>query len=522
MRLSKENDKGEESASIETQRKILRDFAENNQFRIYREYVDDGWSGTNLERPAFRQLQCDIEAGKVNVVLTKDLSRLGRNSGRIGMLIDEYFPKHRVRYISVSEGIDTFRRTITNSIVTPVQNFANELYAADISNKIHAAFAIKMKKGEYIGSFPPYGYRKDPNNRNHLLLDSVSSEFVRQIFAYAEEGYSPTQIAKLLNEKQIPTPLHYRCCVNSHFDVEQLCTEAKWNGTSVGKILRNEVYLGHTLQGKTEKPSFKSKYICSKPKTEWIKVEHTHEAIVDEETWAIVRKRLGSRSKKRNKGFVNLFSGIAKCADCGKNMSTAVTNKKGATANLTCGGYKLGGTAKCSNHFIDYDDLYRAVQCSLKKYVRFTDDEIKRIAEDTVSTQDDFAEQAESMEKKLQAIHDTVERLFRHPSFHLLNTEQLNGLLEKLQREQTACEQKLTELKKQSESAHSTADAEAERRKCVDFAERLCTLQTPDSELLHLLIDRIDVHQGVYVNGRKEQKIDIYFKFQCEPEVMEF
>lgn len=523
MRLSKEDDKGAESTSIETQRKILRAFAESHSFCVYREYVDDGWSGTNLERPAFLQMQNDIENGKVNVVLTKDLSRLGRNSGRVGILIDEYFPKHRVRYISVGEGIDTFRKNITNSIVTPVQNFANELYAADISNKIHAAFDVKIKEGEYIGSFPPYGYRKDPTDKNHLLPDPVSSGVVRKIFEYAGDGYSPSQIADVLNKQKIPTPLSYRYSVNPALNCGRLCETAEWRAAGIGKILRNEVYLGHTLQGKTEKPSFKSTYVRSKPKAEWTKVENTHKAIVDEETWQIVRKKVGSRTRKRESGFVNLFSGLARCADCGKNMSTTGTRKKGATANLNCGGYKLGGTARCSNHSIDYDDLYNAVLMSLKKYVNLTYDEKERIAEDMMNqNKENLRAKEEYCEQKLLEVKNKTKRLFDNRSFDVLDAEQFDELLEKFRHEKKEYERKLAEAKRKTEAESCIADAKIIRREYFDFAEKFCELNELDSEILFVLIDRIDVHRGTYINGAKEQRIDIYFKFKCETDMLEF
>ena len=295
LRLSKEDERRAESASIETQRKILREFAEKNEISIYDEYVDDGYTGTNLNRPAFQRMLEDIERGKVQIVLTKDLSRLGRNSGRVNLMLDEYFPEHRVRYISVSEGIDTAERSVTNSIVAPVQNLVNELYAGDISRKIHAALDIKMKAGEFISAFAPYGYRKDPENKNHLLVDPEAGAVVTRLFAMAKAGNSPAQIAVILNKEGILTPSQYRYHTNPQLDAENFRGAKIWKATNIRKMLRNEVYLGHTLQGKTVKPSFKSRCCYTKPRAEWIVVENTHEPLVDQETWESVRLQMKKR-----------------------------------------------------------------------------------------------------------------------------------------------------------------------------------------------------------------------------------
>ena len=299
LRISKEDEKRGESASIENQRKILWDFAEKKGFEVYREYVDDGFTGTNLNRPAFCRMLADIEAGRLQVVLTKDLSRLGRNSGRVSLMLDEYFPEHRVRYISVSEGIDTAERSAANSIIAPVQNLVNELYAGDISRKIHAALDIKMQAGEFISAFAPYGYRKDPENKNHLLVDEFSGGVVRRLFVMAKEGVRPGEIAEICNREGIKTPSLYRYQQNPQLDPTYFRGAEVWKAANITKMLRNEVYLGHTLQGKTEKPSFKSRCCYTKPREAWVVVKNTHEPLVDEETWALVREQMRRRQPKK-------------------------------------------------------------------------------------------------------------------------------------------------------------------------------------------------------------------------------
>ncbi|MCI8336178.1 MAG: recombinase family protein [Peptococcaceae bacterium] len=518
MRLSKEDDKGSESASIETQRKILQSYARENHLLIHDEYVDDGYSGTTMDRPAFRQMQEDIETGKINVVLTKDLSRLGRNSGRVNLLIDEYFPLHRVRYISVSEGIDTAQRTYTNNIVTPMHNFVNELYAADISGKIHAALDIKMQEGEFIGAFAPFGYSKDPTNKNHLVVDKTAATMVKEIFALAAAGHSPRQIAAILNEKAYPTPSQYRYAKNPHLPPTSFTVAKEWQGQTVSKILRNEVYLGHTVQGKTAKPTFKSKFTYAKPKAEWITVQNTHEPLISEETWNTVRKKLQSRSQKREKGFVNLFSGLAKCADCSKNMSTVGTRKKGTTANLNCGGYKLAGKKACTNHTIGYDTLYQAVLKALQEQIHFSKAEKQRLlAEMLAETATQGSSSQEELEKQLEVINNKLEQLYDDKYNGTIDKEQFEQLQQRYQKEKNACQKKLAAYQAREKQRNNQEDLQQRFCQFQELIDQYTDLESLDSDLLFTLIDRIEVHQGEYINGVKQQQIDIYFKFQYAP-----
>ncbi len=364
MRLSKEDERQGESSSIETQRKILRAFCLENGFEIREEYVDDGCSGTDIEnRPAMQRMLADIKDRKVNLVLCKDLSRLGRNIGDTATLLDKIFPRYRVRFISVTEGTDSEKRDRSLRILTPLHNFTNELYAADISDKIHAALQIKIRNGEYIGSFPPYGYIKDPENKNHLLPDMVTAPVIREIFERGAAGEKPADIAGWLNAGGIMPPSCYRAEKYPSAKTAFPKTD-KWTSGAVGKILRNQVYLGHTVQGKTEKPSFKCKVTYSLAREEWIVVKETHEPLISVETWEKARKNVNNRRTKKEGGFRNEFSGIVFCGDCGRHMSTAFSHGK---ACLVCGGYKAGGVAKCSAHRIDYNRFCEYVKSMLKE-----------------------------------------------------------------------------------------------------------------------------------------------------------
>ncbi len=282
MRLSRE-DGGRESAGIDGQRLLLRAYAEQNGFSVAEEYVDDGYSGTNYRRPAFERMLRDIEAGRINMVLTKDLSRLGRNYLASGELTEVYFPSHNVRFIAINDGFDSEKG---QDDMAPFRHVINEMYARDISRKIRSSLHAKMREGRYIGSFPPFGYRKAEEDRNRLVPDPPAAETVRRIFAWAGQGECTKDIVEKLNCEEIPIPLDHRRIRQGKSSLRR-----KWTPSGVCKILSNEVYLGHTVQGKNEKLSFRSERVVSKPRQEWIVVKNTHEALVDEETFQRAKKR---------------------------------------------------------------------------------------------------------------------------------------------------------------------------------------------------------------------------------------
>ncbi len=516
LRLSREDERGAESASIENQRKILREYAARQQFYVYDEYVDDGYTGLHMERPALRRLLRDVERGRIQIVLTKDLSRLGRNSGRLSLLLDEYFPKHHIRYISVSEGIDTAAQRAADSLLVPMQNLINELYAGDISRKIHAALEAKMREGAYIGAFAPYGYRKDPQNKNHLLADAEAGAVVREMFRLAREGQTPAQIAAILNERGVLTPSLYRLRKNPQLVAADFRGAREWKAANISKMLRNEVYLGHTMQGKRYKPGFKSEVCCMRAREDWRVVRDTHEALVDEETWQTVRRRMRGRTEKRERGFVNLFSGLAFCADCGKAMSTVGTRRREDIANLNCGGYKQGGTRCCSNHTIAYDTLYEAVLLALREQLSLTEKQKEWLLwEIAVRTEGQEREERRRTEGKAALLEQKLERLLDDKYAGCITQEQFEGLYARYTAEKEEAEREQREWAQRAEEA---ASKRADARRLLAAYEDLRELR---EELLFGLIRRIEVRQGEYLAGVKYQEIQIYFAFCCEPKTIE-
>ena len=527
MRLSKDDDGAAESASIITQRKMLRSYAAEHGYVVFDEYVDDGWSGTNFDRPDFKRMIADIEAKKVNLVITKDLSRLGRDYITAGQYTEIYFPSKGVRYIAIHDGYDS---DSPYSDIAPFKNVINEMYARDTSKKIRSAFATKMRDGAYIAAFAPYGYQKDPVDKNHLVVDRQSGQVVKRIFRMAAEGAPPAEIARSLNERGIPPPAVYRCMTHDGLDVNAYSKRQEWTSATITKMLRNVVYLGHIAQGKTTKISFKSHLTLSNPRDEWIVVENTHEALVDQETFDLVRRRTMARTCEKKGTFYNLFSGIAKCADCGRNMSTTGTRKKGSPANLTCGGYKLYGAEECSNHFIDYNVLYEIVQASLREQLAISRKERTAILENAQKKQaasagrQERSKEISGIKKRLRELEGIIAKLYEDNAAGRLSNTRMNKLLSKYEQEAEALEQRMAAL--QSEKATWEPSLQETREKLDKLLRQITDVAELTPKLLFKLVDHIEIGQGHYEKGEhgkvKHQTVKIFYRFQTQPAIKEY
>lgn len=523
MRLSKDDDGTAESASIATQRKMLRTYADENSYAIAGEYIDDGWSGTNFDRPNFKRMIADIEAKKVNMVITKDFSRLGRDYITAGQYTEMYFPEHNVRYIAINDGYDSANPF---NDIAPFKHVINEMYARDTSKKIRSAFHTKMLEGSYIGNFAPYGYKKDPDNKNHLMIDYEAAAVVREIFQMAAAGDRPSEIAAELNQMGVASPVMYRCSTRPHLDPNSYTTRGEWTSSTICKMLANVVYLGHTAQGKTSKPSFKSKTAFRKPRDEWHMVENTHEPLVTPDMFDLVRTRSVSRRNQPKTGFQNVFSGIAKCADCGGNMSTTGSQKKGSPHSLVCGRYKLYGSKECSNHFIDYELLHQSVLSEVKEMLKLSEKDKKQLladmekarrSEKANETDHEMAKLLKTLETRAKELDVLIRRLYEDNINGKINDERFIKLSATYEAEQRQITQKVNLLKKPF--AQEICGKESQRR-FMELLDGLSGINELTPNLVKRLIDRIEVGQGRYEQtpeGRKKyQTVRIFWRFLGE------
>ena len=338
LRLSKDDadvdgSKKTESNSINSQRDILRAYVQSHEdLRIYDIYIDDGYSGANFERPEFQRMMADVRAGKVNCVLVKDLSRFGRDYIEAGRFIQKTFPALNVRFIAVTDGFDSLYADKTDSsLILPIKNFVNDSYCRDISMKVKAQQKVKRMEGKCISAFTVYGYKKNPEDKNSLVVDEYAADIVRKIFAWKIAGMSLGAIAEKLNATGILSPMEYKKSLGmKYYTGFEGSSTAKWAAASVKRILVNPVYIGTMVQGKQEKVNYKVKKRIDKPQEEWICVKNTHKAIISEVEFLTVQDLLKYDGRaSSNTDTANLFSGVLICADCKAPMIKRVNSYKG-------------------------------------------------------------------------------------------------------------------------------------------------------------------------------------------------
>lgn len=381
IRLSQEDsDNGEdkqESNSVTSQKTLLNEFIEeHDDLIIYDTYIDDGFTGTDFNRPSFQRLLGDMRNGNINCVIVKDLSRLGRNYIEVGNYIEQVFPLFNIRFIAINDSVDSFKNPAsTNTILVPFKNLINDEYARDTSVKIRTSLNGKKKKGEFIGAFPAYGYIKDPKNKNKLIIDEVAAEIVRKIYNWhVKEGLGKVSICHKLNDMGIINPTgHKRFELGQNYNnYASKDNEYTWTPSTIRNILSNEVYIGHTVQGKRRVKSYKVHKVELVPKEEWVKVENTHEPIIDKETF----KKAQDINKKDMKvsqktGELSIWAGLLKCKDCDRAM-----NKKSSTNKsdnkyeyYICSTYRKKSNNLCSKHTIKAGKLEKAVLQAINLHI---------------------------------------------------------------------------------------------------------------------------------------------------------
>lgn len=411
IRLSREDGDKEESDSVGNQRKLLTEYvAKKEDFILYDIYVDDGYSGTNFNRPSFQRMIADIEDGKVNCVVVKDLSRFGRDYIDTGRYLERYFPELGVRFISVTDSIDSMKQAY--DMLLPIKNIFNEQYARDISKKIQATVKSKQKAGEFIGAFTSYGYKKSPVNKNKLVIDDYAADVVRRIFSLYIQGYGKQRIAKLLNAEGILCPAEYKKVNGENYkNCNRLESTTYWSYSTINSILHREMYVGNMVQGtKHQRMRGKQKKM---PKEDWIIVENTHEPIIDKETWekaqSLLKKRTRELDLETNK---NIFAGFVKCGDCGRAMTKNMWRRADGskTYSLYCGTYKRNGKQYCTPHTLPMAVLEDIVLGDLKAIVDSVDN-LKELVQSQSFTASKVKRIADTELGKIKAELERVKRL---------------------------------------------------------------------------------------------------------------
>ena len=365
-RLSRDDGDRAESDSIVNQQRVIEDFcAGTPELEIADRYVDDGWTGTNFDRPDFRRMIADIERGSVNCVIVKDLSRFGRDYIDMGFYLERFFPAKKVRFIAVNDGVDSARGAY--DMLLPLKNIFNAQYARDISDKVRSAFRVKQRQGEFCGAFAAYGYLKDPADRNHLIVDPVAAETVNRMFEWAARGMGKRKIADVLNAGGVPSPGEYKRLMGMKYRNTGQETQSRgWTYAAVDRVLRNEIYLGNMVSNRSSRAAMHGRETAN-AREQWIIVEGTHDAVVSRELWDTVRRQLGryARSSAAD-GSAELFAGFLRCGDCGSSLTKTTWNRRSV---YCCGAYQRYGTAACTKHYIFEEKIAEIVLQDINRVI---------------------------------------------------------------------------------------------------------------------------------------------------------
>ena len=514
-RLSQDDGLEGDSNSIQNQKNILQKFAEDHHFPNPCFYVDDGFSGGNFQRPAFQQMISDMENGEIGIIVTKDLSRLGRNQLHTGLYIEERFPMFGVRYIAINDNVDTDSNE-SNDLM-PFKNSFNEWFIRDTSRKIRAVLKAKAERGERLGTRAPYGYRKDPDTKK-LIVDEDAAVIVRRIFAMCAGGSGPSQIARILKKEQILTPTMY---AYTRYGITHTCLDTahpyNWSDSAIANLLENEIYLGNTVNMKYSTKSYKDKRRVEHPREECMVFENTHPALITREVWDIVQRVRKNKRRLTKMEEQNKYSGLVFCADCGSNMVLHRAHTMSASYNhFTCRTYKKDGEA-CTGHYIRECVLDEIVLEDLRRVTSAAREHPEKFAayigsKQSIELQREIRRQEKelaAMRKRKAELDAIFKKLYEDSVLDRITTEQFQMLSGSYTEEQNlitvGIPQKENEIQRLRETVSGTDSF-------LDKAKRYTDITELTPELLRLFIERIVVHEKeVKWSKHAPQTVEIYY-----------
>lgn len=517
-RLSRDDELQGDSNSIINQKKILQKYALDHGWKNIRFYIDDGISGTTFNRPGFQEMIADIEAGIVKRVIIKDMSRLGRDYLQVGMYTEIMFPEHDVHFIAVNDGVDSKQG---DNEFTPFRNIINEWYAKDTSKKIRAVMKVKGNAGEHLTTNAPYGYMKDPANPKQWVRDNDAANVVYDIGLYVMDGYGPSQIARLLKQRKILTPAAYYESKGINCNVKPQDDPYGWNASTVAHILdRWREYLGHTVNFKTTKKSYKSKKKIQNPESEWVIFENTHEPIWTESIADAVRLARQTRRRPTKMGEMGMFSGMMFCADCGSIMyQCRATGFRREQEYYLCAGYRKSRDICGSTHSIRtviLEELILQNLCKVVSYAREQEDQFVKMVMDM-----DEKERSKGLAKKKKLLTDAekriseLDRIFKH-----LYEDNITGKLTDERFKKLSADYEAEQAALQTQANSLREEIQEEESKCANV-ERFLSIVRKYTEIpeltphiLHEFVEKIVVHAATDPHSKtnRKQEVDIYYK----------
>ena len=518
-RLSQDDGSLGESGSIQTQKAILTQYCQEHHMEIVDCYCDDGWSGTNFDRPAFQRMIGDIEAGRVNTVIVKDLSRFGREYAQMGLYIEHYFEEKGVRFLSLAENIDSSQGL--NNLVLPFTNVINSLYARQASEKTKAAHRARAKNGMFLGSRAPYGYQKDPNDRHHLIVDPEAAEVVKEIFRMFADGIGYVRMTKILRERNILNPqAHFNQNNPDYYKHSDYWRKPfDWHATSVRAILNNPVYLGKLTFGKTKTKGFFDKRRVPTEESDWIVVEHTHEPLVSQELWDTVHQMMKARRRENGSGHVQPFAGLVKCAGCGSSLNASYDKKKGKYTGFSCWVYKNYGKQRCTSHAIGWQTLNRLVLEDIRRNAQVAKlaaaryggvllrAKLEKEKGETVRAEREL----KKAEKRIGELDKILAKLYEDQALGKISEVRYQAMAPGYEAEQASLQERVSQLREQL--AH-TQEVQDNVEQFVPLIQKYTDIQELTPHILNELIEKIVVHEKkVEEDGSKSQMVEIHYKF---------
>ena len=525
-RLSRDDEMQGESNSIVNQKRYLEEYAQAQGFKNIRHFTDDGYSGTNFKRPGFQKMIAAIEAGEIDVVCVKDLSRFGRDYLKVGFYTEIMFPEKGVRFIAINNSVDSANPTEND--FTPFLNIMNEWYAKDTSNKIRAIFRSRMQDGKRCSGAIPYGYRRDPEDKNHLLIDEEAAKVVRRIYQMVIDGMGSQAIANQLTADNVLIPSAYlEQSEHGESRNHSYHDPCRWNCTAVSYILDKQEYMGHTVLGKTICENFKTKKRRKARPDELIIFENTHEPIIDAETWHLVQKlRRRTRRKLANGSYSHRLSGLVYCADCGKRLSYSSPQSQhrpdgktyDADSSFRCPTYK-SMYGECTMHYIKSSTLDKLVDEAVRKIARYVLRNEQAFLEqvrvltsaDQKHTQSEDKKELVNIKKRIAELDNYIKRLYEGNDSGKIPDRQFEKLMAQYDSEQQELEERVKEIEV---SIHEIQQESENGQQFVRLVQKYRDFTEIEKTALNEFIDKVVVHEAT--GGRtadRSQQIDIYFNF---------
>ena len=516
-RLSQDDGLDGDSNSIQNQKRILEQYAIDHRFLNPQFYVDDGYSGASFNRPDFQRMMADMEDGKIGIIITKDLSRLGRNQLHTGLYIEERFPQFGVRYIAINDNVDT--ENAESSELMPFKNLFNEWFVRDTSRKIRAVQRAKAERGERLGTRAPYGYQKDENTKGRLLVDEEAAAVVRRIFALCAAGNGPSQIARVLRREQVlcPAMYAYQRFGSGHSGLD-MAKPYNWNSDTVANMLENELYIGNTINMKYSTKSYKDKRRMEHPRDECMVIEGSHEPIIDRETWDIVQRVRQHKRRRTNMDEQNKYSGLVVCADCGSTMVLHRAHTMSASYNhFTCRTYKKEGAEVCTAHYIREQILDEVVLEDIRRVTARAREHPQEFAAYINGKQSaELQREIRGREKELTALNQRAreldaifKRLYEDSVLGRITAEQFQALSGSYTEEMAALKEKIPE--------QDAAIRRLRKQVCgadhfIALAKKYTDIRELSPELLRLFIRKIVVHEkDVKWSKHSRQTVEIHY-----------